>query len=80
MNTAIEKEKEYAKLREEWHIEEDSAEDQHTRETFDRGWDRALMLVDVSESLLEKAYNLIPDGTEHPNLVELKKYLFSNVR
>ena len=28
--------------------------------------------------LLRKAYELIPDGTSHENLIEIKQVLFSN--
>lgn len=30
--------------------------------------------------LLKKAYELIPDGTSHENLIEIKQVLFSNDR
>jgi hypothetical protein len=32
----------------------------------------------VSIELLKKAYNLIPDGTEHIDLIEIKKAIFGN--
>ena len=34
----------------------------------------------VSVSLLKKAYDLIPDGTSHEDLIEIKQALFSNER
>jgi hypothetical protein len=37
-------------------------------------------LSGVSVSLLKKAYDLIPDGTSHEDLIEIKKELFSNER
>lgn len=33
-------------------------------------------LSGVSVSLLKKAYNLIPDGTSHEDLIEIKQALF----
>lgn len=37
-------------------------------------------LSGVSVSLLKKAYELIPDGTSHEDLIEIKQALFSNER
>jgi hypothetical protein len=37
-------------------------------------------LSGVSVSLLQKAYDLIPDGTSHEDLIEIKQALFSNKR
>lgn len=37
-------------------------------------------LSGVSVSLLKKAYDLIPDGTSHEDLIEIKQALFSNYR
>ena len=37
-------------------------------------------LSGVRVSLLKKAYDLIPDGTSHEDLIEIKKELFSNER
>jgi hypothetical protein len=37
-------------------------------------------LSGVSVSLLKKAYDLIPDGTSHEDLIEIKQALFSNER
>lgn len=41
---------------------------------------RICYLSGVSVSLLQKAYDLIPDGTSHEDLIEIKKALFSNER
>jgi len=40
--------------------------------------DQALSIQGVSISLLKKAYDLIPDGTSHNDLIEIKQKLFSN--
>lgn len=37
-------------------------------------------LSGVSVSLLRKAYDLIPDGTSHEDLIEIKQAIFSNER
>jgi len=35
-------------------------------------------LSGVSVMLLKKAYDLIPDGTSHEDLIEIKQAIFSN--
>lgn len=53
-------------------------DDHYGRQTVLNALNQALSMSGVSVSLLQKAYDLIPDGTSHEDLIEIKKALFSN--